>query len=188
MKEIEKRVFLSEQQYQKFLFAFNLVNKTPERQITTYFDANGNDLRLMNTQSYSKIWLKGGVIHDNCREEYEVIFNNKYLSDMSKILSKLFNIKTKWFRERFTLSYKKANLCLDKSLNYGAILELEILTENESFTTHNLDLINQYLEELGLVETPKDYANEKFIRYVNEWTTFDFPKDEKLWLEFGEGN
>ena len=44
MKEIEKRVFLSEQQYIKFLTAFNLKDKTPERQITTYFDANNNDL------------------------------------------------------------------------------------------------------------------------------------------------
>lgn len=184
MKEIEKRVFLSEEQYENFSSIFGLINKLPERQITTYFDANCNDLRLMNTKDYSKIWLKGGVIHDNCREEYEVVFNNEYISDMSKILTKLFKVKTKWFRERFVLNYKKAKLCLDKSINYGAILELEILTETEESAAQNLDLLNQYLDELGLVETSKEYANEKFVKYINEWTTYDFPKDEKLWLEF----
>lgn len=186
MKEIEKRVFLSEQQYSKFLTFFDLTNKTPERQITTYFEANNNDLRLMNTKEYSKLWLKGGVIHDNCREEYEVVFDNKYIAEMSNILTKLFTVKTKWFRERFTLNYKNATVCLDKSIHYGAILELEILTENEESVIQNLELLNEYLDELGLIETKKEFANEKFVKYINEWTTYNFPKDEELWLESGE--
>lgn len=188
MKELEKRVFLSDQQYVEFINYFDLLDKVPERQITTYFDANNKDLRLMNTQNYSKIWMKDGVIHDICREEFEVVFSNDYIFNMSKILTRLFKIKTKWFRERYTLDYKKAKLCLDKSINYGAILELEILTEDEETVNHNLELLNQYLIELGLVETNKDYANEKFKKYISEWQTYNFPKDEKLWLISGEEN
>lgn len=188
MKEVEKRVFISDTMYSKFLVDFGLVDKTPERQITTYFDANNNDLRLMNTLNYSKIWLKSGSIHDDCREEHEVFFDNKYANEMFKILSKLFKVKTKWFRERHIIRYKEATLCLDRSINYGAILELEILTENDESVEQSSELLNQYLSSLGLTETKKEYANEKFVKYINEWKSYDFPKDELSWLKNGEIN
>jgi adenylate cyclase class IV len=43
MIEIEKRVFLTEEQYKSLLAKFNLQSKQPERQITTYYNAKGKD-------------------------------------------------------------------------------------------------------------------------------------------------
>ena len=54
MKEIEKRVFLTDEQYNSLLVRFKVQSEQPERQVTTYYKAEGQDLRLMQTAKYVK--------------------------------------------------------------------------------------------------------------------------------------
>jgi len=90
-KEIEKRVFLTDDQYKSLIGRFGLQSEQPERQITTYYDAKDKnlkdvDLRLMQTINYAKLWMKRGEIHDVVREESEVRLDTNYASAISKIL------------------------------------------------------------------------------------------------------
>jgi uncharacterized protein YjbK len=47
MKEVEKRALLTDKQYEKLIKSLKFGSKKPERQITTYFDIEDKDIRLM---------------------------------------------------------------------------------------------------------------------------------------------
>jgi adenylate cyclase class IV len=190
MIEIEKRVFLTDEQYKLLLVKFKVQSKQPERQITTYYSAKDKDLkdidlRLMQTVEYAKLWMKGGKIHEVHRDEFEVRIDLKYALETSKIFGCLYNVKTKWFRERIEAEYKKAKICIDRSINYGAIFEIEILVSSDEEIEKDKNLLNVYLQELGLEETPQEIQNKKYKDYVSNWSKLDFPKDETQWLHNG---
>lgn len=181
MRELEKRIYLSDAQYEDFKTFFDLVNVVPERQITTYYEIPGKDLRLMQTSSYCKIWLKGGKIHDICREEKEVYIDKNYSSEIEDILIDVFDIKTRWYRERYKFKYKDANICLDRTINYGCILELEIMIEDTPNILLAENTINAYIEELGLHDTDVSFWNDLYSNYVAHWRSFRFP-EKNSWL------
>jgi adenylate cyclase class IV len=187
MKEIEKRVFLTNEQYKSLLVEFKVQSKQPERQVTTYYstkDKNSKDidLRLMRTVEYAKLWVKRGKIHDVHREEFEVRIDLKYAFETSKILELLFESRIKWFRERIETKYKKASICIDKNINYDAIFEIEILVSPDEEIEKSENLLNVYLRELGLKETTKKLQNKKYKDYVSNWSKLEFPNDEIQWL------
>lgn len=187
MKELEKRIYLSDDQYKDFKKFFNLTNVVPERQITTYYEIPGKDLRLMQTCSYCKVWLKGGMIHDICREEKEVYIDMTYSNEIEAILIDIFDVKTKWYRERYRFKYKDANICLDRTINYGCILELEIMIADNQNELLAENTINSYIEELGLQDTAVSFWNDLYNTYVANWKSFSFP-EKKSWLIGGEIN
>jgi adenylate cyclase class IV len=191
MEEVEKRVFLTNEQYKSLLVEFKVQSIKPERQITTYYSAKDKnskdiDLRLMQTVEYAKLWIKRGKIHDVHREEFEVRIDIKYALETSKILELLFESRIKWFRERIETKYKKANICIDKTINYDAIFEIEILVSPDEEIEKSENLLNVYLRELGLEETTKKIQNKKYINYISNWSKWKFPSDEIQWLHNGD--
>lgn len=192
--EIEKRVFLTDDQYALLLAKFGVQSKRPERQITTYYKAKDinllpTDLRLMQTSEYAMLWLKEGNMHDVCRKEHEVLIESRYAPEIIAILEILFEVKTKWFRERIKTQFGKAAVCIDRSINYGAIFEIEISVSNEDAmpTENGKELLDAYLQELGLEETAKKIQNEKCKYYEENWRKWEYPVDEILWLHHNGG-
>jgi len=185
-KEKEKRVFLTDEQYKSLLIKFDVQSKQPERQITTYYNAKDInlkdiDLRFMRAQGYSKIWMKLGKMHAVCRPEYEVIMEPKYALNAIEIFNHLYDVKTKWFRERIKIENQPYIICIDKSINYYAIFEVEISDEKIG-KEQGEKLLIAYLQELGLEETPENIQDEKCNDYISNWSKMDFPKNEEQWL------
>ena len=93
--EVELRSFISKQKYDELLLFFknNAEYCGEDDQETFYFDA-AEDVRIQRNNTFSKIWMKKGKIHDEQREELEIKFA---ISDFEKLeslfLSLGFNIK-----------------------------------------------------------------------------------------------
>jgi len=185
-KEYEKRVFLTDEQYESLLVKFRVKSKQPERQITTYYSAKDKnskdiDLRLMRTVDYTKIWMKCGKMHDYRDEFDEFRVVPEYTLKAMDIFDYLYVIKTKFFRERIKIEKQPYIICIDRSINYYAIFEVEI-SDKKTGEKEAEKLLNTYLQKLGLEETPTEIQNEKYNDYVSNWSKMDFPKDEKQWL------
>ena len=190
-KENEKRVFLTDEQYESLLVKFRVKSKQPERQITTYYSAKDKnskdiDLRLMRTVDYTKVWMKCGKMHDYRDEfdEFKVVL--EYTLKAMDIFDYLYVVKTKFFRERIKIEKQPYIICIDRSINYYAIFEVEI-SDKKIGEKEAEKLLNTYLQEFGLEETPTEIQNEKYNDYVSKWSKMDFPRDEKHWLSHNEG-
>jgi len=72
---VEIRSFISPEKYQELLTFFHKegVFLHEDNQETFYFDAK-QDLRIQRSNTYSKIWLKKGKLHDEHREEIEFLY------------------------------------------------------------------------------------------------------------------
>jgi len=186
-KEVEKRVFLTDEQYKSLLIKFNMKSKQPERQITSYYSAKDKyskdiDLRLMQTVDYTKVWMKRGKMHDYHRDEFdEFKIVPEYTLKAIEIFDCLYDFKTKWFRERIEIKKQPYIICIDRSINYNAIFEVEISDEKIE-KEEGEKLLNIYLQELGLEETPQEIQNKIYNNYVSNWSRLDFPKNEIQWL------
>jgi hypothetical protein len=101
------------------------------------------------------------------------------------MLEYTFKFKTKFFRERIEVEYKKAKVCIDKSINYNKIFEIELLVSSDKEKKKGEKLLAVYLEELGLAETPKEIRNKKYNDYVSNWHKLKFPDDDIKWLHNG---
>lgn len=197
MNETEKRVWLTDEQYNELLIKLGFNSSRPERQVTIYYDAKGKDLRgkdlrLMQTVTKSKIWFKRGGMHDSCRDEQEVIFASKFYQQAEIILGEFFDVKAMWFRERYSIerykNHKNAELCLDRTINYGSILELEFLTSENTEDTEKQrysKLIDSYLDEFKLIATDKKFLDDKYESYIKTWKTKKNPNVSR-WLKWEE--
>lgn len=168
--EIEIRSLIDEENYKKLLRFFKKEGRliSQENQ-TSYYLSGENDLRIQKSDSYAKIWLKKGMMHDDFREEIEVRLNLKEFENASRLFESLgFKKEIIWIRKRKVFSWKKVKVMLDNTKGYGYILELEKMSDLASKNRVIKDLKSK-MELLGIKETSKEEFDKKFKYYKNNW-------------------
>lgn len=171
--EVEIRSFISKEKYEELLKFFHQEGEfvSKDEQETHYFDTK-EDLRIQKNDFFSKIWLKKGKIHDECREEIEIKFNKEDFNKIQRIFEEILNIKTniKWFRIRNTFTWQGIGVYLDYTKGYGYILELEKIT-SEHHKDEALQTLKEKLKILNIPLTPKEEFNNKYEFYKKNWET-----------------
>jgi len=170
--EAEIRAFLTKEQYDKMILFFNKNAKHIKKdyQITYYFTGDV-DLRIQKNDFFSKIWLKGGKLHDDSREETEVVCKKEDFEKFEKIFKTLgHEIKIKWFRDRHEFEWNNISVMVDYTKGYGYILELEKMC-SEDEKENAIKMLKEKMEELGIAITPKEEFDAKFKYYSENWKT-----------------
>ena len=168
--EVEVRSFISKEKYDELFDFFkknaDFVNE--DSQETHYFDSK-DDIRIQKNKKSAKVWMKKGNIHDNFREEKEIIFEKNDFEVLEKIFISLgLKVKIKWFRKRYVFNWDNIKVCLDNTKGYGYILELEIMSNN-SEKEKALVILNNKMSELKISTTTKEEFSEKFKYYEENW-------------------
>lgn len=168
--EAEVRSLISEEKYKELILFFrkNAEPINEDYQETYYFDAE-EDLRIQKNSFFSKIWLKKGKLHEECREEIEVKFRREEFEKLEKLFLSLgYNISIKWFRTRNSFRWRGVNVNLDCTKGYGYIIEIEQLCE-ENEKDAALAALKRSMAELKIDITPKEEFDKKFAYYKENW-------------------
>lgn len=184
MFEVEQRSFISEEEYNKLIKCFtdNKVVFNESKQITYYFKGD-IDFRIMYTNNYTKMWLKKGQIHDDAREEMEVLVDNKYSLDLSKMLECLgYEVEIKWFRKRLEGDYQDIKLTIDYTVGYGYIIEVEKIVTDESLIDETKDMLCDILKSFNIEISKKEEFKEKYNDYKKNWKDYTKNINEKKFL------
>lgn len=168
--EVEIRAFISPTQYRTLITYFNknasLIKK--DNQETIYFDCK-EDLRIQKNDFHSKIWMKKGKLHDDSREEIEIITEKEKFDDLLNLFTSLgYKEDIKWIRKRIEYKWEDITVDIDYTKGYGYIIELEKLTSIEMEKTVLLAL-RRMLKELKIDETPKKEFDEAYSNYKKNW-------------------
>lgn len=168
--EVEIRSFISEEKYEKLIEYFRMHGKNMKEDFQeTYYFNSPVDLRIQRNNFFSKIWLKKGKIHDECREEIEVRFPREDFEKLEKILLSLgFSIKIKWFRSRHEFEWDGIKVCVDYTRGYGYIIELEKIS-GESEKEGVLNQLKEKMSLLSIPVTPREEFEKKFKYYEHNW-------------------
>lgn len=168
--EVEVRSFISPRQYEELVKFFKENGRfIDESYQTSYYFSGENDLRIQKDNSYAKIWLKKGKIHDDYREEIEVKFDRNDFERMETALVALgYRVEVKWFRKRMNFDWENIKVSLDFTEGYGYIIELEKMS-NEIQKDKILEELQLKMKELGIEITPKEVFAERFQYYKNNW-------------------
>jgi len=168
--EVEVRSFISEDKYRELLEFFKDKGEfvSEDYQETFYFDCD-EDLRIQRNNTYSKVWLKKGKLHDDHREEIEVKFPCENFELLEKLFLSLgYNVEIKWFRNRHTFTWEGISVMVDYTKGYGYILELEKMsTEAEKDAV--LAELKAKMDSLGIEMSPKEEFSSKFENYKKNW-------------------
>ena len=170
MVEVELRSFVTDDEYDRLLgfFSFNAKDLGEDEQVTFYFDAP-QDVRIQLNSQYAKLWLKGGKIHDERREEIEVRFARGDFEKMEKLFAALgYGVKIKWFRKRHSFDWNGIAVALDDTKGYGKILELESLVAPEE-SQAALEHLKGKMSELNIAITPREVFDRRFKDYEADW-------------------
>ncbi len=168
--EVEIRSFLTKDKFDKLLqfFKTNATLEKEDYQETYYFDCE-QDLRIQKNKAGAKVWLKGGKIHDDHREEIEVKFSGDDFERLENLFNKMgHGIEVKWFRNRTQFDWNGIKVCLDYTKGYGYIIELEKMASEDNKNEVLIELKSK-LKELDIEETPKEEFKAKFEDYVKNW-------------------
>lgn len=168
--EVEIRSFIDKRKYTELMefFGKNAVNTTSDQQETYYYEGE-HDLRIQKSKFCSKVWLKKGQMHDECREEIEIKSDTKDFENLEKLYKTLgYKVKIKWFRDRNEFEWKGTKVSLDFTRGYGYIIELEIMSDPKD-KNKELDIIKKQMEELDVKITPKQEFADKFRDYEKNW-------------------
>ncbi len=169
MIEVEIRSFISEEQFNQLLdyMKQNAEFLGEDNQISYYF-SGPSDLRIQKCNTYAKLWLKKGEIHDNHREEIEIKFDREDFEKLEKLLSVLgYEVEVKWFRDRKKFNWDGIKVTLDYTKGYGYIIELEKLVSRGEEKIYSQ--LEEKLKSLGIEITPKEVFGEKFEHYRQNW-------------------
>ena len=168
--EVEVRSFVSKEKYEQLLdfFRNNARFVKEDYQETVYFDCE-QDLRIQKNDYFSKIWMKKGKMHDDCREEIEVQFRKDDFEKLEQLFAEL-ELKTeiKWYRKRFEFDWNDISVCLDYTKGYGYIIELEKMATEEDKANEHDQLIEKFTS-LNVDLTPKEEFEKKFLEYKEKW-------------------
>ena len=184
MIEVEQRSFITKKQYG------NLIKELKDKgmkfeetnQITYYFKGD-IDFRIQFTNTYTKLWLKAGNIHDDAREEVEVFIDNENRDNLLKLLKCLgYEIEIKWFRKRLLGNYQDITLTLDYTVGYGFIIELEKLIIDESKVEETKKIILNIFKDLGIEVSEKQEFRDKYDDYKINWDKYTKDTDEHKFL------
>ena len=168
--EVEIRSFISPEKYQELLSFFHQAGKFigEDYQETYYLDA-GQDLRIQRNNTYAKIWLKKGKLHDEHREEIEIKFDKENFEMLEKLFLTLgYNPNIKWFRTRHTFEWQGITIMLDYTKGYGYIIELEKMSTEEE-KEKSLRLLKEKLQSLDILLTSKEEFDTKYKYYKENW-------------------
>lgn len=168
--EVEIRSFITKDKYDELLLFFKEHSEfiKEDYQETFYFDCE-QDLRIQKNNFYSKIWMKKGKIHDDCREEIEIKFEKDEFENLEKLFVNMgLNVEIKWFRNRIEFKWDDVVVCLDDTKGYGYIIELEKMCSEEEKDKEYLLLKNK-LESLKVEISLKREFNERFNFYKENW-------------------
>lgn len=184
MIEVEKRSFITKEKYYELTnyFKNNKYEIKEERQVTSYFKGE-TDFRLMNTPNYLKLWLKKGQLHDDAREEMNVLIDKKYEMDLLKMLQVLgYLVEIKWFRKRLELKHQIFNVTIDYSVGYGYIVEFELMVNDDSLIEDAKKQLQTVFKEFSIAESSKDEFNVKYNDYKINWNDYTKDIDEEAFL------
>jgi len=136
---------------------------------THYFDCK-EDLRIQRNNSFAKIWLKKGKMHDKYREEIpDIKFDRCDFDNLEKLFIDLgYQVEIKWFRRRFAFKWEDITVCLDYTKGYGYIIELEKMTSEED-KKREYETLEQKLKSLNVEITPKEEFDRRFLYYKENW-------------------
>jgi len=168
--EVEIRSFISKGKYEELIGFFKkegeFVNE--DDQETYYFDAPF-DLRIQKNNFFSKVWMKGGNIHDEAREETEIRFDRNYFERLEKMFLALgYNVQIKWFRKRHDFKWQGIDVSVDFTKGYGYIIEFEkICEENEK--ENILETLKEKMQTLEIPLTSREEFDQKFSYYKENW-------------------
>ncbi|HLD40105.1 MAG TPA: CYTH domain-containing protein [Candidatus Nanoarchaeia archaeon] len=168
--EVEIRSFISSEKYVELLAFFHREGTFlhEDDQETYYFDS-GQDLRIQRNNSYAKIWLKKGKLHDEHREEIEIKFDAQHFETLEKLFLTLgYHVNIKWFRKRHTFHWHGISVMLDYTKGYGYIIELEKMS-SEQEKEAALSLLKEKLQQLQIAATSKEEFNAKYQHYKENW-------------------
>jgi predicted adenylyl cyclase CyaB len=168
--EVELRSLINKEQYNKLNRFFRQQGEYlgEEKQITYYFSGQ-NDLRIQKSNSYAKIWMKKGRLHDTAREEIEIKFRKQDFDLIYKLfLSLSFTKEIEWRRKRRNYKWHGASVALDYTEGYGYIIEMEMMTNKADRKIATSILVKKFAE-LGIAITPKEEFNKKFNYYKKNW-------------------
>ena len=170
--EVEVRSFVSQERFGQLMDFFKKEASFlgEDFQETHYFDGP-TDFRIQRNNSFSKLWLKGGKLHDDSREETEIRFERSDFEKLGRLLGILgFRVKVKWFRTRNSFQWDGIDVALDFTKGYGHILELEkMVLEPEKEKA--LQLLRRKMAELNVPITPREEFERKFRHYEQNWET-----------------
>ncbi len=178
MKEVEVRSFLSQDEYDRLLIVLEKEGEKikEDRQITVYFSGE-KDLRIQKNTDSAKIWMKGGELHDESREEVEVILKNNQFEETRRLFEALgYEVEIKWYRKRNKFRWEGHEVCVDHTIGYGRVIEVEELCE-EGEEAEALERVSEALEELGVKKTSKREFDERFRHYRKNWQKILREKD-----------
>jgi len=125
--EVEVRTFISPKKYRALLLFLKKQSKFlgREKQLTYYF-AGPQDLRIQQSSTYAKVWLKSGQIHDDQRQEIEVKTDRHKFNDLKKLFLTLgYKIEIAWDRMRHNFRWQGCDVAVDYTKGYGYILKLK---------------------------------------------------------------
>lgn len=168
--EVEIRSFVDKKKYNELMEFFNKngISTGSDTQETYYYDGK-HDLRIQKNSVCSKVWLKKGEMHDECREEIEVKSDIKDFENLERLYQTLgYEVKIKWFRDRSEFEWKKTKVSLDFTRGYGYIVELERMADPKD-KKKELGVIKKQMAELKIVITPKQEFADKFANYEKNW-------------------
>ena len=173
--ECEIRAFVTDGEYAGLLDRLRTIAMYAgqDDQVTYYFEGNGNpDLRIQRNAQGSKIWYKGGKMHEDARREIEILCHG--VDDFRKLeelfLALGYRIAIKWFRVRHVFKLGGVTVTLDDTKGYGKIIEFEKLCldhEREAALTE----LRLKMHELGVTPTPKEDFDRRYAEYKKDWRT-----------------
>jgi predicted adenylyl cyclase CyaB len=168
--EVEIRSFISKEKYDELIEFFKKEGEfvKEDDQETYYFDAPF-DLRIQKNNFFSKVWMKGGKIHDEFREENEIRFDRNDFERLEKMFLALgYNVQIKWFRKRHDFKWQGIDVSIDFTKGYGYIIELEKNCE-ENEKEKVLGMLKEKFNILNVPLTSRDEFDKKFAYYKENW-------------------
>ncbi|MBX4196347.1 CYTH domain-containing protein [Candidatus Pacearchaeota archaeon] len=168
--EVEIRSLISQDKYDELISFFKQNSEFlgEDYQETHYFDSD-QDLRIQKNNTFSKVWLKKGKIHDDHREEIEIKCKKEDFEKLESLYHALgYKVSIKWFRNRHSFDWNGIVVALDHTKGYGHIIELEILSDEEN-KEKNLKLLKEKLASLNIPLTPKEQFDVHFKNYKENW-------------------
>ncbi len=170
MIEVELRSFVTPEEYERLFELFKREGEFlgTDEQETHYFEAP-IDVRIQRNSRGAKIWMKGGAMHDEAREEIEIPVSRDDFSKLEHVFAALhFPVKVKWFRTRQTFRWQGITVTLDTTKGYGQILELEKLVEPDTRDAALAELKEKFFM-LGVAITPKEAFAQTYADYCAHW-------------------
>lgn len=168
--EVELRSFVTAEEYERLLAKMEAEGDKIEEtnQETWYFDKDSH-LRLVRGDKSAKLCLKGGVTHDEEREEIDLPIAREHVEAAHALLRGIgHEIEVLWLRHRRRYMWQGIDVALDNTEGYGRILELEILVAPGA-EQQALDQLHAAFTTLGITPSAKEEFSQRYKEYLASW-------------------